>query len=137
MMSRVPRRRRRDGTAVRSGQALVEFAIASILFLMIIFGTIDFGRAIFLSSELHNAVREGSRYGKINPTDTTNIRQRVVDKAYGTGLDTSGVAVSCSGSCASGDQLTVSASVQFQAVTQSFLGISPITLSSSNTVDVE
>jgi Flp pilus assembly protein TadG len=122
---------------VQSGQALVEFAIASTLFLTIIFGTIDFGRAIFLSSELHSAVREGSRYGKIHPTQTANIQQAVVDKAYGTGLATGGVSVSCTGSCASGDKLTVSASVQFQAVTQQFLGISPITLSSSNTVDIE
>src|SRR5688572_27176844 len=127
----------RDGTQARSGQAIVEFALASLVFLMIVFGTIDFGRAIFMSAELHNAAREGARYGKINPSQTSQIQNVAVDKAPGTGLTTGGVTVSCTGACKTGDTLTVTTQVQFRAVTQTLLGIGPITLNSSSTVDIE
>ena len=133
----VPRRRTRSGNRVHSGQALVEFAFASMIFLMIVFGTIDFGRAIFISADLHNAAREGARYGKIKPTDTSGIRTRAVDKATGTGLTAGNVGVTCTGTCKFGDTLTVTTQVQFQAVTQQLLGISPFTISSSSTVDIE
>jgi len=137
MMLRLPRRRRRDGSPVHPGQAIVEFAFASVIFLMIVLGTIDFGRAIFIGAELHNAAREGARYGKINPADTAGIRTATLDKAVGTGLTSGNIGVSCSGACKSGDTLTVTTQVQFQAVTQQILGISPFTISSSSTVDIE
>ena len=104
---------------------------------MVVFGTVDFGRAIFVSAELHNAAREGSRYGKINPTDTAGIKAAVVDHAIGSGLTAGAVAVSCSGACKSDDKLTVTTSVGFQAVTQSLLGIGPLTLRSSSTTRIE
>ena len=66
MTLRLPRRRRGDGSRVHPGQAIVEFAFASIIFLLIVFGTIDFGRAIFIAGDLHNAAREGARYGKVH-----------------------------------------------------------------------
>jgi Flp pilus assembly protein TadG len=116
---------------------MVEFAFASMIFLTIVFGTIDFGRAIFISADLHNAAREGARYGKIKPTDTSGIQTRAVDKAAGTGLTAGNVGVTCSGVCKFGDTLTVTTQVQFQAVTQKLLGISPFTISSSAKVDIE
>ncbi len=133
----VPRRRKRNGDADQTGQAIVEFALASLVFLMIVFGTIDFGRAIFISAELRNAAREGARYGKINPSQTSEIRNRVLDKSFGTGLTASNIGVSCTGACKFGDTLTVTTAVQFTAVTQNLLGIGPITLGSSSTVDIE
>jgi Flp pilus assembly protein TadG len=133
----IPRRTARDGSPVRAGQAIVEFGIASLLFLTIIFGTIVFGRAIFVSAEIRNAAREGARYGKVNPTDAVNIRQRVLNQSSGTGLTSGNIGVSCTGACKFGDTLTVTTTVQFTAVTQSLLGIGPITLTSSAKVDIE
>jgi Flp pilus assembly protein TadG len=52
-----------------SGQAVVEFSLVSLTLLLIIFGTIDLGRAVFVRSMLTNAVREAARYGSIYPTD--------------------------------------------------------------------
>jgi Flp pilus assembly protein TadG len=121
------------GTRQR-GQAIVEFAFASMVFLMIVFGTIDFGRAIFMSADLHNAAREGARYGKVNPADTSGIQTMVQDKSK---LSNVTVNVSCTGSCKSGDTMTVTVSMPFQAVTQQLLGINPITLKSSAVVDIE
>ena len=120
-----------------AGQAIIEFALASLVFLMVVFGTIDFGRAIFVSAELRNAAREGARYGKIRPTDTGAIRTETLKYAVGTGLTSGGVAVSCTGSCTADDKVTVSVSVSFQAITQNLLGIGPLTLTSSSTARIE
>jgi Flp pilus assembly protein TadG len=137
MTLQMPRRRRRDGSRVHPGQAIVEFAFASMVFLLIVFGTIDFGRAIFVAAELHNAAREGARYGKIKPADTAGIRTAALNKSTGTGLTSGNIGVSCTGACKSGDTLTVTTQVQFQAITQSLLGISPFTINSTSTVDIE
>lgn len=119
------------------GQAIVEFALASLVFLMVVFGTIDLGRAVFTAVTLHNSVREAARHGKVNPTDSGTMQTIVSDRVAQTGSSTSSVNVSCGGGCASGGSLTVSGTIQFQAITQNLLGISPFTISSSSTVDIE
>jgi hypothetical protein len=40
---------------------------------MIIFFILDLGRAVYYYSTMQNAVREGARYGIINPNDKVNI----------------------------------------------------------------
>ena len=57
--SRWIHRFRRD----ESGVALLEFAIFATLLLFLMFGTIDFGRALFTANNLTAAAREGARYG--------------------------------------------------------------------------
>lgn len=126
-----------SGSTRRSGQATVEFALASIVFLMVVFGTVDFGRAIFVSAELRYAAREGARYGKIHPTDTEAIRTETLKYAVGTGLTRDGITVPSCGACMADDKLTVTTSVKFQAITQSLLAIGPLTLRSSSTTRIE
>jgi len=110
------------------GQATVEFAIVSIIFLMLVLGTLDLGRAIYMYSQLTNSVREGARYAQVAPTDTNNIKQRVISYSSGLGLSTSDVTVTCSSSCTTGNDITVSAHMTFSLVAQMFLGISPFTM---------
>jgi Flp pilus assembly protein TadG len=50
-----------------SGQSVVEFSLVSLVLLLIVFGTIDLGRAVFVRSMLTNAVREAARNGSIYP----------------------------------------------------------------------
>jgi Flp pilus assembly protein TadG len=120
------------------GQATIEFALVSIAFMTLVLGTVDFGRAIFMYSQLQNAVREGARYGKINPSKTAEIKNVVVTKATSLEVSSSSVTVSCTGGCsATSTDVTVTATAPFQAVFQEILGISPITLSSSATVEAE
>jgi len=126
MHSHRPRRRH------TAGQAIVEFAIAGIVFFLIVFGTVDFGRAIFMYSELTNAVREGARYAQIHPTRTAGIKDVVVNKSPGLGIRAADVTVSCSpAGCQPGGTVQVTARMHFQAVTQSLLGIRPLTLQAS------
>ena len=45
-----------------SGQTLVEFAIAAMVFLLLLFATIDFGYFYYVKVTLQNAVRQAGRY---------------------------------------------------------------------------
>jgi hypothetical protein len=55
--------RRMDGAAVRpaqSGQALVEFSLVALIFLLLMFGIIDFGRAVYTQVVVAHLAREGA-----------------------------------------------------------------------------
>ena len=47
----------------QSGQSLVEFALSSVVLLLLVGGVVDIGRAIYASEALANAAREGARHG--------------------------------------------------------------------------
>jgi Flp pilus assembly protein TadG len=49
--------------------ALIEFAVALPLLVVLIVGIFDFGGAFNLKQELNNAVREGARFGASQPTN--------------------------------------------------------------------
>ena len=139
---RQPRFLRALRTRERSGQALVEFALVSMAFLMLVFGTIDFGRVIYMYSQLQNSVREGARYGKMNPAATTAIEEVVIDSASSLNLRPDDISISCTGGCYPGcADVTVEATGYFDLFTARLLGISkedlPIPLRSSATVTAE
>ena len=53
----------KDGTA---GQAIVEFGLVAIVFLMLLFGVIEFSRLMLMYHHLGNVAREGSRYASVH-----------------------------------------------------------------------
>ncbi len=57
-------RRARD----RRGQTLVEFALILPIFLLVLMGILDLGRAVYYSSTLSNAAREAARQGIVDQT---------------------------------------------------------------------
>jgi Flp pilus assembly protein TadG len=116
---------------------MVEFALASLAFMLIILGTIDFGRGIYTATTLRSSVREGVRIAKMSPTDTTSIKSAVTSHAPGLGLTSSSITVSCTGTCATGDSVTVAATMQFSPVAQSLLKVGSITLTSSAKGEIE
>jgi len=125
-VARTPRVLRALRTRERSGQAIVEFAMVSVAFLMMVFGTIDFGRAIYMYSQLQNSVRDGARYGKMNPTDNNGIEDIVLNQGTGLDLMPDDIDVSCTGGCYPGcADVTVSATALFTPLTASLLGIGP------------
>jgi hypothetical protein len=149
-----------DGRLRRAhaGQSIVEFSIVSIVFLAIVLGTIDFGRAIYLESQLTSATREAAREARTKTAngnncgaiDTALLQFRVrnsknPDEGGGCnvgehprpGLQSATVTYSCAPSCTSGGKLTVNASLPFSVVAAGFLGIPPITLTSSASVTLE
>jgi Flp pilus assembly protein TadG len=45
------------------GQSLVEFALSSVVLLLLVGGLVDIGRAVYVNETLSNAAREGARHG--------------------------------------------------------------------------
>ena len=64
-------RKRRDG-----GQALVEFALIFPIFMLVLLGIFDIGRAVFAYNTITNSAREGARLAIVNQ-DSTSITSRV------------------------------------------------------------
>src|SRR5579862_2811218 len=56
--------RRRSG--YRRGQALVEFAMTSIIVLMLLFAVVEFGRIVMVYTTVADAARIGARYAITN-----------------------------------------------------------------------
>jgi Flp pilus assembly protein TadG len=55
------------------GASLVELAIMLPMFLLLLFGAVDIGRAFYLATEVSEAAHSAAAYGSQNPTDTTGI----------------------------------------------------------------
>lgn len=47
----------------QSGQSMVEFALSSVVLLLLVGGLVDIGRAIYVTEAISNAAREGARHG--------------------------------------------------------------------------
>lgn len=122
--ARTGRRSRRS-----RGQSLVEFALVVPVFLMIAFGTIDFGLAFDSSLTITNAAREGARYGVTDPT-TSAIQARVREVAGRLNDSRLAVSVSCrtaaGAACAGGMAGAVSGTTLVVTVNYSYSMLTPI-----------
>jgi Flp pilus assembly protein TadG len=56
------------------GAVLVEFAVISIVFFLLIAGVLDYGHAWYMKQVITNASREGARYGITYQTNTSGVR---------------------------------------------------------------
>jgi Flp pilus assembly protein TadG len=70
----------RKRTAYRErGQTLVEFAFVVLLFLVLVFGIIEFGRALWTWNTIVQATRAGARYAIVEqPTADDSLIKKVV-----------------------------------------------------------
>ncbi len=97
----------------RSGATIVEFAIIVPVFLLLVFGIIEFGRGIMVTHLLTNAARVGARLGALEGTTTTQITTAVNNYLSTNGIngDTAVVQVNDGSADAStakaGDEITV------------------------------
>jgi hypothetical protein len=60
------------------GSVIVEATLILMMFLMIVFGTFDFGFVLFQHQTLMHRTRSAARYGVIHPTDVTAMQNLVV-----------------------------------------------------------
>lgn len=56
----------------RCGATAVEFALIAPIFLIMVIGIFEMGRAMWIKSSMQFAVEEASRYAIVNPTATTS-----------------------------------------------------------------
>ena len=61
------------------GSALVEFAVASVVILTILFGIIDVGRALYAYDWVSDAARRGTRYAMVRGTSSCNGTPQLAD----------------------------------------------------------
>ncbi len=54
------------------GAALLEFALVAIILLILVFGMIDFGRAVYTKNSITHAAREGGRYAAVLESPVTS-----------------------------------------------------------------
>jgi Flp pilus assembly protein TadG len=80
--------RRRD----RRGQTIVEFALILPIFILLLVGIIDFGRAVYASSTIQNAAREAVRVAIVDQ-NTTVIETEAIEQAVALGIDGANVDV--------------------------------------------
>jgi Flp pilus assembly protein TadG len=89
---RINRPRQASG---QRGETLVEFALALTLFLTIIFGTLQYGVAVWQYNMLSNLAQEGARWASVHGKQTTTPADRAAVEAYvqGRGLGMTGITV--------------------------------------------
>jgi Flp pilus assembly protein TadG len=64
-----------SGLKLEKAQTMVEFALVFPVVLLITYGIIELGRAVFIYSAVSNAAREGARYGAAAGTGANGIVQ--------------------------------------------------------------
>jgi Flp pilus assembly protein TadG len=75
------------GKPKQHGQTLVEFALILPIFILLAVVIFDFGRAVYYYNAIHNAAREGARFGVINPNDEAGMINAAEKYAIGLGID--------------------------------------------------
>src|SRR3989442_12946000 len=91
------------------GQSLVEFAISSMVLLLLAMGLIDLSRAFYYSVSLQGAAREGARHGAWFNTaarenkflDDADVLTAVKDALYGAGFQDSQINLVTTNGCLS------------------------------------
>lgn len=65
--------RRRQRGRKRSGAAIVEFALAFPIFMLVMFGMFEFGRAFMVAQMINAACRIGARQGVVDGVTTDDV----------------------------------------------------------------
>ena len=142
----------------RRGQALVEFSLALVPFLLILMGIFDLGRGIYMSNGVSQAAREIARTTAVHPCNTGsctlgNSAETAATIAVqknlipGFGAPSSTITYTCtsisdvtviplSGACPSGDYVKVTITVAYQAITPLLSMVAPSTLTSTAHIQV-
>ena len=101
------------------GQSIIEFALVLPLLLLVIFGIMEFGRALMTTNVLSAAAREGARVAAVGGTDSlATVRAEEVLQAGRIDLDASTVTIT--GPDAN-DAITVTVETDFVVLTKSWV----------------
>lgn len=108
---------RRRARLERRGASAVEFAIVAPLFFMLVFGCIEFGRALMVQQILTNASRVGAREAITLNATASEVMTTAANYASSTSVSGVTVAVSPDPAAAqAGDMVSVTVSVPFNNV---------------------
>jgi len=128
-----------------SGQALVEFSLTIVIFMILVLGVVDVGRAVWNYNTLANATREGTRYAIVHGSASSapsgpaanDASVRAAVAKYASGLSSGNLTTTSTwldGSNGAGARVKVTTSYRFNSIFSSLLGIAPFTMTSSSTM---
>ena len=102
----------------RRGVAVVEFAIVAPVFIMLIFGMVEFGRLVMVQQVLTNASREGARRAVLDGATTAEVEATVETYLQSGAVSGADVTVTPDppANAGSGEPVTVSVSIPFSQV---------------------
>ncbi|HOY44914.1 MAG TPA: TadE/TadG family type IV pilus assembly protein [bacterium] len=120
----------------QEGQSLVEFALVIPIFLLLLFGIIEFGRIWETMNTMTGAAREGARVAAVTAPDVSRSRAAALRLLGGVTL--TGLSVSVSGPGGS-NEVTVTVSGTYVPLTNAIIPglIGPIPLSRTTTMHWE
>ncbi len=102
----------------RRGAAVVEFAVVAPVFFILVFGMIEYGRAVMVEQILTNAAREGARVAILTSATTANVTSEVT--TYLSNASITGATVTISpnppATAAAGTTVSVTVSIPFTSV---------------------
>jgi hypothetical protein len=136
-----------DARRTQRGQATVEFSLAVLVFLVIVVGIFDLGRAVYTYNSVAEAVREIARVTSVHPGTTLGsspealaviASQRGAVPGMGdptfSCVDIDGSAIS--GACEPGDWVKVRLVAQYQPATPLVGLAGPIAIESSSSLQI-
>jgi Flp pilus assembly protein TadG len=146
----VSRRLRAFGRLVggRSGQTFVDFALMMPIITLLVMGAFDFSVAVGRAAQLTSAVQEGASQARQDPTNSTNIKDRVKKEASALNLADADIVITCySGTttttktCSTatfGDTVKVQATYNYSPITGRLASISgsPLAIVQSATSEI-
>lgn len=123
---------KRKSSGRRDGQAVVEFALVLPVFILLVFGAIEFGRAYYDLHLLTNAAREGARRGSLPNQLEADVVDAVQDFLESVGLggtwsttvtvsDAEGTPRAGLADAQEGDQVSVTVAYDFQVLVGALL----------------
>lgn len=124
------------------GGALVEFALAVPVLLLLLLGVIDIARGVSMNATMNHAVREGARFAAIHGTDSLDPRTSSEVSAFVrdrlTWLDTSSltVEVDYQPNAGSGSRVVVRARKQFDYMLSTLADLAPYELGAQSVMTV-
>ncbi len=124
------------------GVAAVEFAFAFPILIFLLVGMLDIGRALWFTSTLDHAAREGARYASLRgaeslrPASDAEIQAFVRNRAIGIGPNHLTVSVDWAPNSYSGGTVTIQVARPFGFLLAGFLDLSPFQLTGKSTMTV-
>jgi hypothetical protein len=131
--------RRRGWRGGEHGTSLVELALALPVLLLLVLGTFDLGRAVYIRTSLVNAARDGARFGSVDPQNTACISAMVRRNVSLTTLGPGDVSVTRPSTLDLGQPITVSVQSVYRPLSPLIarvVGSSSLTLRAAATMQI-
>jgi len=104
----------------RRGVAVVEFAVVAPVFILLVFGMIEYGRMVMVQQVITNASREGARRGVLDGAQFADVENAVDNYLTAAQIDTANVVIDVNpnppSSQAAGLPVTITVSVPYDDV---------------------